>query len=54
METTITYNEVANLVGVNIPTTKNESPNFESIHLLHHHFERVLQRLLCPQNTLHR
>jgi hypothetical protein len=53
MDTTITYDEVANLVGVNIPMTKKECPNFESICLLHHHFERALQCLPCPQSTLH-
>ncbi len=53
MDVTITYNEVVNLVGVNIPTTNNECPNFKSICLLHRHFERALQFLPCPQSTLH-
>jgi hypothetical protein len=52
MEVTIAYDEVTNLVGVNIPMTKKEHPNFESICLLRHHFKRELQRLPCPQSTL--
>ncbi len=50
---TITYDEVTNLVGVNVPTTNNKCPNFKNIRLLHRHFKHVLQRLLCPQSTLH-
>jgi hypothetical protein len=53
MDVTITYNEVANLVGLNILTTNNKCPNFESIRLLRCHFEHSLQRLPCPQSTLH-
>jgi hypothetical protein len=53
MDATITYNEVINLVGDNVPTTNNERPNFKSIRLLRHHFERALQCLPSPQSTLH-
>jgi hypothetical protein len=53
MDATITYDEVVNLVGVNIRTTNRDRPNFESIRLLHCHFERALQCLPCPQSTLH-
>jgi hypothetical protein len=53
MAATITYDEVINLVGVNVPTTNNKHPNFESIRLRHCHFERALQCLPCPQSTLH-
>jgi hypothetical protein len=53
MDATITYNEVVNLIGVNVRTTNNEHPNFESIQLLHPHFERALQCLPCPQSALH-
>ncbi len=52
MDATITYDEVATLVAVNIPSL-DPSPNFECIHLLCQHFECALQHLPCPQSTLH-
>jgi hypothetical protein len=52
MDATITYDEVAALVGVNIPTLETR-PNFERIWTLHWHFERALQRLSCPQSVQH-
>jgi hypothetical protein len=53
MDATITYNEVASLVGVNFPPQIG-CPSFESIPLLHRHLEQALQLLPCPQSTLHR
>ncbi len=52
MEATITYDEVAALVGINIPTL-NLCPNFERIRILCRHSERALQHLPSPQTTLH-
>jgi hypothetical protein len=52
MDVTITYDEVAALVGINIPTLEPH-PNFEQIWTLHRHFERALQSLLCPQSIQH-
>jgi hypothetical protein len=52
MDATISYNEVATLVGVNIPTLEPR-PNFERIHTLRRHFERALQCLPCPQGVQH-
>jgi hypothetical protein len=52
MEATISYDEVATLVGVNIPTLEPR-PNFERIRTLRRHFERALQRLPCPQSIQH-
>jgi hypothetical protein len=52
MDATITYDEVATLVGVNIPSL-NPCPNFERIQVLCCHFEPALQHLPCPQSTLH-
>jgi hypothetical protein len=52
MDATITYDEVATLVGVNIPTLEPR-PNFERIWMLHQHFERALQYLPCPQSVQH-
>jgi hypothetical protein len=52
MDTTITYDEVAALVGVNIPTLEPR-PNFERIRALRRHLERCLQRLPCPQSIQH-
>jgi hypothetical protein len=52
MNVTITYDEVAALVGVNIPTLEPR-PNFERIWMLRWHFERALQHLLCPQSVQH-
>jgi hypothetical protein len=52
MDATITYDEVAALVGVNIPTLEPR-PNYERIWMLHRHFERALQRLPCPQSVKH-
>jgi hypothetical protein len=54
MDATITYDEVANLVGVDVPMNKNKRPDFDSIRLLRRYFERALQCLPCPQSTLHR
>jgi hypothetical protein len=52
MDTTITYDEVAALVGVNIPTLEPR-PNFERIRMLRRHLERALQCLPCPQSVQH-
>ncbi len=52
MDVTISYNEVAALVGINIPTLE-PCPNFECIHTLRRHFERALQCLPCPQSVQH-
>jgi hypothetical protein len=52
MDATITYDEVAALVGVNIPTLEPR-PNFERIWMLPWHFERALQCLPCPQSVQH-
>jgi hypothetical protein len=52
MDATIMYDEVAILVGVNIPSLYPR-PNFEQIQVLRHHFEQALQCLPCPQSTLH-
>jgi hypothetical protein len=52
MDVTITYDEVATLIGTNIPTLE-PCPNFERIRTLPWHFERALQRLPCPQSVQH-
>ena len=52
MDNTIAYDEVATLVGVNIPTLEPR-PNFERIRALHRHLKRCLQRLPCPQSVQH-
>ncbi len=52
MDATISYNEVAALVAINIPTLE-PCPNFERIRTLRRHFERALQRLPCPQSVQH-
>jgi hypothetical protein len=52
MDATISYDEVAALVGVNIPTLE-PCPNFERIRTLRQHFERALQHLPCPQSVQH-
>jgi hypothetical protein len=52
MDATITYDEVAALVGINIPTLEPH-PNFERIWTLRRHFERALQHLPCPQSVQH-
>ena len=52
MDATITYDEVAALVGVNIPTLEPR-PNFERIRALRRHLERCLQCLPCPQSVQH-
>jgi hypothetical protein len=52
MDVTITYDEVAALVGVNIPTLEPRL-NFERIWMLRQHFERALQHLPCPQSIQH-
>jgi hypothetical protein len=52
MDPTITYDEVAALVGVNIPTLE-PCPNFERIRMLRWHLEHALQCLLCPQSVQH-
>jgi hypothetical protein len=51
MDVTISFNEVTTLLGV-IPTLEPR-PNFEHIRVLRQHFKRTLQRLPCPQSTLH-
>jgi hypothetical protein len=53
MDAIITYDEVAALVGINIPTLEPR-PNFEKIWMLRRHFERALQRLPCSQSIQHR
>ncbi len=52
MDVTIAYDEVATLVGVNIPLL-NPRQNFERIRVLRHHFKQALQCLPSPQSTLH-
>ncbi len=52
MDATITYDEVAALVGINIPTLEPR-PNFERIWMLCWHFKHALQRLPCPQSVQH-
>jgi hypothetical protein len=52
MDATITYDKVAALVGINIPTLEPR-PNFERIQMLRRHFECALQSLLCPQSIQH-
>jgi hypothetical protein len=52
MDATILYDEVATLVGVNIPTLEPR-PNFERIRALRRHLKRCLQRLPCPQSINH-
>ncbi len=52
MDNTIPYDEVAALVGVNIPTLEPR-PNFERIRALRRHLERCLQCLPCPQSVQH-
>ena len=52
MDATITYDEVAALVGFNILTLE-QRPNFERICMLHRHLERALQRLPCLQSVQH-
>ena len=52
MDATITYDEVAALVGVNIPTLEPH-PNFERICMLRRHLEHALQCLPCPQIVQH-
>ncbi len=50
MDATITYDEVAALIGTNIPLL-DPCPTFESIRELHRHFECSLQCLPCPQSN---
>ena len=52
MDATITYDEVATLVGVNIPMLEPH-PNFERIRTLRRHLERALQCVPCPQSVQH-
>ena len=52
MDATITYDEVAALIGVNIPTLEPH-PNFKRMCTLRRHLERALQRLPCPQSVQH-
>jgi len=52
MDLTITFDEVTMLVGANLPLLEPR-PTFEQIRTLCRHFERPLQRLPCPQSTLH-
>ena len=52
MDLTITFDEVTMLVGVNLPSLEPR-PTFERIRTLRRHLERALQRLPCPQSTLH-
>ena len=50
MDNTIAYDEVAALVGVNIPTLELR-PNFKRIRALRRHLERCHQCLPCPQSV---
>jgi hypothetical protein len=50
MDVTITYNEVAALIGNNIPSLELH-PNFERIRVLRQHFELALRHIPCPQST---
>jgi len=52
MDLTITFDEVTTLVGANLPSLEPR-PTFERIRTLRRHFKRALQRLPCPQSTLH-
>ena len=52
MDAIITYDEVAALAGVNIPTLEPR-PNFKRTRMLRRHLERALQCLLCPQSVKH-
>ncbi len=52
MDANIIYDEVMDLVGINIPTL-DQRPNFKQIRILCRHFEHALQHLPCPQTTLH-
>jgi hypothetical protein len=52
MDLTITYDEVTTLVRNNISLLEPRL-NFVHIRALCRHFERALQRLPCPQSTLH-
>jgi hypothetical protein len=52
MDSTITYDEVATLIGVNLPSLEPRL-TFEQIRALHRHFKRALQCLPCPQTTPH-
>ncbi len=52
MNVTITYNEVAALVRVNIPTLE-PCLNFERIWTLRWHLKHALQCLPCPQSVQH-
>jgi hypothetical protein len=52
MDLTITFDEVTTLVAANLPSLEPR-PTFERIRTLRRHFERALQRLPCPQSTLH-
>jgi hypothetical protein len=52
MDATITYDEVAALVRINIPMLEPH-PNFEQIRMLHQYFKRALQCLPCPQSIQH-
>jgi hypothetical protein len=49
-DTTITYDEVATLIGVNIPFLEPQ-PTFEKIRIFCCHFKQAFQRLPCPQST---
>ncbi len=53
MDATITYDEVATLVGINIWMLEPRL-NFKQIWMLHQYFKRALQRLRCPQSIQHR
>jgi hypothetical protein len=50
MNSTIAYDQVAALLGTNIPLLE-PCPNFEHIRILRCHFERALQHFLRPQST---
>jgi hypothetical protein len=52
MDETITYDKVASLIGINIPSLEPR-PNFEQIWTLRRHFEHALQHLPFPQSIQH-
>jgi hypothetical protein len=52
MDASITYEEVAALVGVNIPSL-GPRPNFKRIQNLHRHFKHALRCLPYPQSLQH-
>jgi hypothetical protein len=52
MDTLITIDEVTTLLA-GLPSLQNVRPSFENIRVIRRFFEKALQRLPCPQSTLH-